>query len=164
MILRHNKPILLLFSFEFKWKLRIFKRFLWNRFKSFETSQILQHFQKNISWKITFCPSKCKQQNYTKLLKAHNSLKILLCIINLKTFFLSLKSRTDHIITNTIRTKFADCTVLTIAHRLNTIENSDRIMVMNAGQIAEFDTIENLLQNPNGMLKQLYNTASNNFW
>ena len=37
--------------------------------------------------------------------------------------------RTDQFIQHTIREKFQDCTVLTVAHRLNTVIDSDRLMV-----------------------------------
>ncbi|NWV75884.1 MRP2 protein, partial [Dasyornis broadbenti] len=52
---------------------------------------------------------------------------------------------TDHLIQTTIRSEFADCTVLTIAHRLHTIMDSNRVMVLQAGQIVEFDSPEELL-------------------
>ncbi|XP_012683657.2 ATP-binding cassette sub-family C member 2 [Clupea harengus] len=47
---------------------------------------------------------------------------------------------TDDLIQTTIRKEFADCTVLTIAHRLNTILDSSRVMVLDAGKIVEFDS------------------------
>ncbi|XP_054264333.1 ATP-binding cassette sub-family C member 3-like [Macrosteles quadrilineatus] len=53
---------------------------------------------------------------------------------------------TDDIIQQTIRREFKDCTVLTIAHRLNTIMDSDRVLVLDKGMIKEFDSPTNLLR------------------
>ncbi|KAJ8246363.1 hypothetical protein GJAV_G00266900 [Gymnothorax javanicus] len=47
---------------------------------------------------------------------------------------------TDDLIQSTIRTQFEDCTVFTIAHRLNTIMDYTRVLVLDKGQISEFDT------------------------
>ncbi|CAG2176247.1 unnamed protein product, partial [Oppiella nova] len=63
--------------------------------------------------------------------------------------------KTDALIQRTIRHNFADCTVVTIAHRLNTIIDSDRVLVMDAGRVREFDRPYRLLQNPNGMFYKL---------
>lgn len=52
---------------------------------------------------------------------------------------------TDDLIQMTIRTQFEDCTVLTIAHRLNTIMDYTRVLVLDKGKIAEFDTPTGLI-------------------
>ncbi|XP_035824262.1 multidrug resistance-associated protein 1-like [Aplysia californica] len=52
---------------------------------------------------------------------------------------------TDELIQNTIRSEFRSCTVLTIAHRLNTVMDYDRIMVLDQGKIKEFDAPQKLL-------------------
>ncbi|KAG1678222.1 Multidrug resistance-associated protein 1 [Nymphon striatum] len=54
---------------------------------------------------------------------------------------------TDDLIQETIRKEFYDCTILTIAHRLNTIMDSTRVLVLDQGLLAEFDSPANLLQN-----------------
>ncbi|CAD1479365.1 unnamed protein product, partial [Heterotrigona itama] len=64
--------------------------------------------------------------------------------------------QTDELIQKTIRTKFANCTVLTIAHRLNTVMDSDRILVMDAGNAVEFDVPYVLIER-NGYLKSMMN-------
>nr|NP_995692.1 Multidrug-Resistance like protein 1, isoform J [Drosophila melanogaster]AAS64693.1 Multidrug-Resistance like protein 1, isoform J [Drosophila melanogaster] len=55
---------------------------------------------------------------------------------------------TDDLIQKTIRTEFKECTVLTIAHRLNTILDSDKVIVLDKGQIIEFASPTELLDNP----------------
>lgn len=52
---------------------------------------------------------------------------------------------TDQFIQATLRTKFADATVLTIAHRLDTIMDYDRIMVLDSGRLVEFGSPAELL-------------------
>ncbi|KAJ0181181.1 hypothetical protein K1T71_003266 [Dendrolimus kikuchii] len=68
--------------------------------------------------------------------------------------------KTDEFIQRTIRTRFAECTVLTVAHRLNTIMDSDRVMVMDAGRLVEFDHPYKLLNNPNGYFTKMVNETS----
>jgi ABC-type multidrug transport system fused ATPase/permease subunit len=51
---------------------------------------------------------------------------------------------TDEKIQECLRQDLKTCTVITIAHRINTILNYGRILVMDAGEIAEFDTPANL--------------------
>uniref|UniRef100_A0A8D3D4N1 Multidrug resistance-associated protein 4 n=1 Tax=Scophthalmus maximus TaxID=52904 RepID=A0A8D3D4N1_SCOMX len=63
--------------------------------------------------------------------------------------------RTDGLIQQTIRDKFQECTVLTIAHRLNTIIDCDRILVLDAGRIRECDEPYVLLQNQDGIFYQM---------
>ncbi|ORX52518.1 P-loop containing nucleoside triphosphate hydrolase protein [Piromyces finnis] len=66
----------------------------------------------------------------------------------------SVDIETDAIIQKALRTKFSNVTVLTIAHRLNTIIDYDKILVLSKGEVLEFDSPKNLLfeTNENGEL------------
>ncbi len=67
---------------------------------------------------------------------------------------------TDRLIQTSIRDTCSDVTVITIAHRVQTIVDSDRVLVMDNGRIIEFDTPTNLLQNPQSVFARLVRQAN----
>uniref|UniRef100_A0A8C4HSN9 ATP-binding cassette sub-family C member 10 n=1 Tax=Dicentrarchus labrax TaxID=13489 RepID=A0A8C4HSN9_DICLA len=67
----------------------------------------------------------------------------------------SVDQKTDKLLQQTIREKFQDKTVLTIAHRINTIMDCDRVLVMHAGKVVEFDTPAALCQTDHSIFQRL---------
>ena len=62
---------------------------------------------------------------------------------------------TDSLIQKTIRNAFSESTIITIAHRINTIIDYDRILVLDKGEIAEFDTPTKLFSNKKSIFRSL---------
>uniref|UniRef100_A0A452R330 ABC transporter domain-containing protein n=3 Tax=Caniformia TaxID=379584 RepID=A0A452R330_URSAM len=73
----------------------------------------------------------------------------------------AMDTETDLLIQETIREAFADCTMLTIAHRLHTVLGSDRIMVLAQGQVVEFDTPSVLLSNDSSRFYAMFAAVEN---
>jgi len=71
----------------------------------------------------------------------------------------SIDFETDFLIQKTIREQFKDVTVLTIAHRINTILDYDRVMVLDKGQIVEFDNPTVLTKNKETIFSSMVGTS-----
>ncbi|KAI8337487.1 P-loop containing nucleoside triphosphate hydrolase protein [Chlamydoabsidia padenii] len=67
----------------------------------------------------------------------------------------SVDFETDHKIQQTIRTEFGESTLLCIAHRLRTVLDMDRILVLDAGKLVEFDDPYTLITRENGAFKSM---------
>eukprot|EP00216_Chloropicon_sp_CCMP2111_P001940 CAMPEP_0198246788 /NCGR_PEP_ID=MMETSP1446-20131203/46149_1 /TAXON_ID=1461542 ORGANISM="Unidentified sp, Strain CCMP2111" /NCGR_SAMPLE_ID=MMETSP1446 /ASSEMBLY_ACC=CAM_ASM_001112 /LENGTH=1394 /DNA_ID=CAMNT_0043931111 /DNA_START=581 /DNA_END=4768 /DNA_ORIENTATION=+ len=72
----------------------------------------------------------------------------------------NVDSETDQLLQNTIRSAFSKCTVLTIAHRLHTIIDADKVLVLQGGELGEYDTPKNLLKNEDGMFYAMVQKAT----
>ncbi|KAF9962914.1 Canalicular multispecific organic anion transporter 2 [Modicella reniformis] len=66
---------------------------------------------------------------------------------------------TDELIQNTIRKEFKDRTIMTIAHRIKTIMDSDKILVLEKGRVEEFESPKTLLQRPESLFYKLAEQA-----
>ena len=66
---------------------------------------------------------------------------------------------TDEFIQHVIRKEFSDCTVLTIAHRLNTIIDYDKILVLQEGKVIEFDTPDSLMRKEHTLFHSMLKDA-----
>lgn len=62
---------------------------------------------------------------------------------------------TEQTIQKLIKESFKDCTMITVAHRLQTIIESDKVLVLDKGRVAEFDKPNELLKNPESHFTKL---------
>ena len=59
----------------------------------------------------------------------------------------NVDAHTDALIQDTLQHEFNDCTVLCIAHRINTVMHCDRVAVLRSGRVAEFASPKELISN-----------------
>lgn len=69
----------------------------------------------------------------------------------------SVDAQTDGVIQSLIREEFKECTVISIAHRIPTVMDSDKVLVMDSGRVKEFDSPSALLNNPISLFSSLVN-------
>ncbi|XP_008188570.1 multidrug resistance-associated protein 4 isoform X1 [Acyrthosiphon pisum] len=122
---------------------------LWNALDEVELKDIVENLPDGLSSKISEDGSNLSvgQRQLVCLARAIvRNTKILV----LDEATANVDQQTDLLIQRTIRNKFRACTVLTVAHRLNTVIDSDKVLVMDTGSMVEFDHPHNLLQNKEG--------------
>ena len=67
----------------------------------------------------------------------------------------SVDGESDKLIQKSIQKNFQNSTVVSIAHRINTIVGFDKVLVLDHGELAEYDTPWNLLSNPESLFYKL---------
>ena len=72
----------------------------------------------------------------------------------------SIDMTTEEKIQNALEYALNNCTVITVAHRIKTIINYDKILVLNNGEILEFDSPKNLIENEKSLFYQLYSKST----
>ncbi|XAR56773.1 Xenobiotic-transporting ATPase [Bertholletia excelsa] len=75
----------------------------------------------------------------------------------------SVDTATDNLIQQTLKQHFSDCTVLTIAHRITSVLDSDMVLLLDHGLIMEYDSPNKLLENKSSLFAKLvaeYSTRS----
>ncbi|KAK3096260.1 hypothetical protein FSP39_025059 [Pinctada imbricata] len=73
----------------------------------------------------------------------------------------AIDTETDSLVQTTIKETFQDCTMLIIAHRLNTVLNCNRILVMEDGKVVEYGSPANLMSNPKSKFKLMLDATEN---
>ncbi|TQE08458.1 hypothetical protein C1H46_005933 [Malus baccata] len=67
----------------------------------------------------------------------------------------SMDNTTDAILQKTIRTEFADCTVITVAHRIPTVMDCTKVLAISDGRLVEYDEPKKLMRNEGSLFGQL---------
>nr|QUF59454.1 ATP-binding cassette transporter Abcc4-1 [Brachionus angularis] len=134
---------------------------LWNSLESVSLKQVVQTMNSGLDSNIT--------ANGTNLSVGQKQLICLARAILKKTKILIIDEatanvdyKTDSIIQQTIREQFKQCTVLTIAHRLATVVDSDRILCLSEGKIINFGIPKDLLDDETSILYELTKKLSPN--
>lgn len=72
----------------------------------------------------------------------------------------SVDAQTDAVMQRIIRQEFANSTVISIAHRIPTVMDSNKVLVIDAGRVQEYGSPSTLLENPNSLFSSLVHEYS----
>ena len=122
---------------------------LWNSIEKAHLTKFVQEFPEKLNYEIGEGGSNLSVGQRQLICLARAILKRQTKILVLDEATAAVDFETDQLIQGSIRSQFKDCTILTIAHRLNTIMDYDKVLVMDAGEIREFDSPQKLLEDKN---------------
>ena len=149
----------ILFTGSLRMNLDPFKKYadkeLWGALQEASLKAMVENLSNQLSEEIKECGSNFSVGERQLLCLARALLKRSKIII-MDEATANVDYKTDQLIQETIRTKSKHCTVITIAHRLNTILDYDRVLVLENGQVVEYDKPEILLENEDGQFLRLY--------
>ena len=128
---------------------------LWDALEEASLKNMVEKLPKQLSEEIKECGANFSVGERQLLCLARALLKRSKIII-MDEATANVDYKTDQLIQETIHTKSKHCTVITIAHRLNTIIDYDRVVVLENGQVVEYDKPEILLENKGGQFSRLY--------
>ena len=72
----------------------------------------------------------------------------------------SIDMNTEQVIQKAMNLVLENSTVITVAHRIKTIINYDKILVLDNGEVKEFDSPQNLLKNEDSLFYELFNKST----
>lgn len=127
---------------------------LWNALEEVEMKDVVKDLTGGLSWKLAEGGSNFSVGQRQLICLARAIIRNNRILV-LDEATANVDPQTDALIQTTIRSKFADCTVLTIAHRLHTVMDSDKLLVMDAGVLVEFDHPHVLLGNKHGFFYRM---------
>lgn len=92
------------------------------------------------------------------------SCTVVLQILVLDEATANVDVETDALIQKTMKTEFADCTILAVAHRLHTIIDYDKVLVLDKGRVAEFGSPNELLNISDGIFSSESHLHMHEVW
>ncbi|KAI8894564.1 P-loop containing nucleoside triphosphate hydrolase protein [Globomyces pollinis-pini] len=123
--------------------------------RALQSAQLSEHF-KNTESQLDFVLSESSlSSGQSQLLCLARAILRKTKVLVLDEATANVDHQTDDLVQKIIREEFRDCTVLTIAHRIGTVMDYDRILVLDQGSLAEFDSPEALLNDPNSIFYSL---------
>lgn len=132
---------------------------IWNSLDAVELKSVFANFPKGLEFEIDKSGGNLSVGQRQLICLARAILKSNKILV-LDEATANVDLETDSFIQRTIRHQFKACTVLTVAHRLSTIADSDRILVLDHGKVIEFDEPSKLIQNESSKFSQMLDCSS----